>query len=231
MRSNLMAALAAAVLSCASGASAAIVTLTMTGEYGDPIGPTGYFGEPADFEGGWNHLYRYDGYDLADYQIGGFSWSTTITFVAATGATTVDWDISSGLPSPIQTGTYTGLGGELDLSGAQHVTIYIDQFGPAYAITGADYSLTNHFQSRYQPITATLTDPFEDDILWAGGANELVDWEPGLVKGPFRGGSSYLFDAKLEAVPEPATWALLIMGIGTLGAVLRRRRLHELAGG
>lgn len=34
----------------------------------------------------------------------------------------------------------------------------------------------------------------------------------------------YVDDIKLTAVPEPATWAMMIMGFAGLGAVLRRRR-------
>ena len=30
--------------------------------------------------------------------------------------------------------------------------------------------------------------------------------------------------ANLAAVPEPATWAIMIMGFGAIGAVIRRRR-------
>jgi hypothetical protein len=36
--------------------------------------------------------------------------------------------------------------------------------------------------------------------------------------------SSGTFAAGLSAVPEPATWALMLMGMGGLGAALRSRR-------
>jgi hypothetical protein len=43
------------------------------------------------------------------------------------------------------------------------------------------------------------------------------------ISGPVRIGVS--FDEKiLDAVPEPATWALMIMGFGAAGAAIRRRR-------
>jgi hypothetical protein len=41
------------------------------------------------------------------------------------------------------------------------------------------------------------------------------------------GGNSFEFDSlagKFEAVPEPSTWAMLIMGFGAIGAMIRRRR-------
>jgi hypothetical protein len=33
--------------------------------------------------------------------------------------------------------------------------------------------------------------------------------------------------AVAAAVPEPATWAMMLMGLGALGAILRRRRLQQ----
>ena len=36
----------------------------------------------------------------------------------------------------------------------------------------------------------------------------------------------YVDDIKLTAVPEPSTWAMMIMGFGTAGALLRRRRVR-----
>ena len=36
-------------------------------------------------------------------------------------------------------------------------------------------------------------------------------------------GASYSFDAVFAGVPEPATWAMMIAGLGLTGAALRRR--------
>jgi choice-of-anchor C domain-containing protein len=38
-----------------------------------------------------------------------------------------------------------------------------------------------------------------------------------------------LDNVSVRAVPEPATWALMLVGFGGLGAVLRRRRAHAFA--
>lgn len=46
----------------------------------------------------------------------------------------------------------------------------------------------------------------------AGGLSALADFAPN--------------NATLAAVPEPASWAMMIAGFGLAGAVLRRRRVH-----
>ncbi|MBS0362944.1 MAG: PEPxxWA-CTERM sorting domain-containing protein [Proteobacteria bacterium] len=38
------------------------------------------------------------------------------------------------------------------------------------------------------------------------------------------GAVSNISEAVVAAVPEPATWALMLLGFGGLGATLRRRR-------
>lgn len=37
-------------------------------------------------------------------------------------------------------------------------------------------------------------------------------------------GNSFEFDSLAGGVPEPTTWALMIVGFGGAGALLRRRR-------
>ena len=50
---------------------------------------------------------------------------------------------------------------------------------------------------------------------------------PGNLLGNLLCGLSGLLDnnANIAAVPEPATWALMILGFGLLGTALRRRQL------
>ncbi|WP_375427277.1 PEPxxWA-CTERM sorting domain-containing protein [uncultured Sphingomonas sp.] len=55
-------------------------------------------------------------------------------------------------------------------------------------------------------------------LIGSGGASFGL----GLVTGERVGGLSH--SASLTAVPEPGTWALLMLGFGAVGAVLRRQR-------
>lgn len=61
---------------------------------------------------------------------------------------------------------------------------------------------------------------------------ERLEWFSFAPLGP--GGqfdNIVLGDAITSAVPEPATWAMMILGLGGVGAVLRSRRREVLAGG
>jgi hypothetical protein len=62
---------------------------------------------------------------------------------------------------------------------------------------------------------------FLDDLTVTSGTQTLV------VTGTSGGNGSYdgvLAFAPLRAVPEPASWTLMIVGFGGLGAAMRRRR-------
>jgi hypothetical protein len=69
-------------------------------------------------------------------------------------------------------------------------------------------------------------------FVTAGPAPEFFDFVGGSFKvpGPSYGGYFDYGHAKFDgAVPEPASWALMLMGFGGLGAMLRRRRRAALA--
>ena len=76
-------------------------------------------------------------------------------------------------------------------------------------------------------------DGFEDTTTrpYAGGENYLRDTisnQQWLRTGFDRGFATYV-DVAGGAVPEPASWALMIAGFGMTGAVLRRRRRTAIA--
>ena len=95
----------------------------------------------------------------------------------------------------------------LNLMNINFSSIYIDSVGNAFVKTSADDL----------PETWALTTP----ITLAAGTHTL------FVNGniPSGGNASYSGTLNLgAAVPEPATWALMLLGFGGMGMVLRRRR-------
>jgi len=55
------------------------------------------------------------------------------------------------------------------------------------------------------------------------------DSTPGLFRFSTQGGNQVTFSATTTAVPEPATWALMLLGFGGIGMAMRRRRRPALA--
>lgn len=111
-----------------------------------------------------------------------------------------------------------------------------------------DYQTDFTFDTRvffsgggYQDLLATLSaDPHKFRVT--AGAGEVISSirlsnlvgtstknnEPTLIGSyNFEGIKQVSFDA--AAVPEPSTWAMMIMGFGTAGALLRRRRVPTAA--
>ena len=61
--------------------------------------------------------------------------------------------------------------------------------------------------------------------LLGAGANifgiNVIALAPGFTTGTL---TSYAFSPTTAGVPEPAAWALMLLGFGTAGTALRRRR-------
>ena len=67
-----------------------------------------------------------------------------------------------------------------------------------------------------------------DDIVLAGGQNIFSINVTGLAPGYTTGGADYRFSAVTPgAVPEPGTWAMMLLGFGAAGFAIRRRRKSE----
>jgi len=117
--------------------------------------------------------------------------------------------------------------------------------GDLHGLIGVDA-----FDLTTMDVTLSLDDPvtglaFGDGALFAGFAHEIVKYDPsgatldnlalgGLTGGPLAfipsgaGGGDCGRGTRVcdpgGAVPEPATWAMMILGFGLTGAVVRRRR-------
>lgn len=71
------------------------------------------------------------------------------------------------------------------------------------------YSATNDLVSGYQGVVATVTGTGSDSLMFTAYNNPAY---------------TYLDNVTLSAVPEPATWAMMLVGFGGLGAAMRSRR-------
>lgn len=83
-------------------------------------------------------------------------------------------------------------------------------------------SLVSHGFSGWMPASFTFTADGTSDVLSFLALGGPTEAEP-----PF----ALLDGVSLVEVPEPTTWALLLTGVGLLGAVRRRRRQVVLATG
>jgi hypothetical protein len=63
---------------------------------------------------------------------------------------------------------------------------------------------------------------YSADIFPTNGYGNLIIYNPREAEAAFL--SFDLTELKVTYVPEPATWALVLIGIGTMGAALRTRR-------
>ena len=92
-------------------------------------------------------------------------------------------------------------------------SIYVDSVGNAFVKTSTDPG------PEQWALTTPLTLSAGDHTLFVNG---------NLANGP--GNASYAGTLNLgAAVPEPATWGLMLLGFGGIGMALRRRRRPALA--
>lgn len=74
----------------------------------------------------------------------------------------------------------------------------------------------------FNQLTSNSTAPYTDFQLVNLGASEAIGYAIGNG-GQFFNDSTGVSFAVVAGVPEPATWALMIMGFGAIGSALRRR--------
>ena len=142
--------------------------------------------------------------------------------------------------------TQAGTGTDVSLASNGATASALDQYasnsGPANAIdgdTGGNYYSDGIYHSAGYPnlLTVTLAAPANLSSLTLYGRtdccgsrdvyNVVIDNAGGapIYTGTLDAtGSSNMATVTFGAVPEPASWALMLIGVGGLGAVLRRSR-------
>jgi hypothetical protein len=120
--------------------------------------------------------------------------------------------------SPLLSGslTWAAVGLQRDLSDA--TSFMVQRIGDVlgYELSGADWHLSSPIFSAVSG-PASLSDPFQKDCF-CSGVNYLDATYTAKL------GETFTQTLQPIAIPEPATWAMLILGFAAVGAGLRRRR-------
>jgi len=105
-----------------------------------------------------------------------------------------------------------------------------DSYGGPNLPSLLTFSFSTDGGTTYNPLAAYLTNPPTDAGLFTTLSGTFVLPISGLLRlqidsgTNFPGGNDFAIDNISVALPEPATWGLMIMGFGGMGASLRRRR-------
>jgi len=83
--------------------------------------------------------------------------------------------------------------------------------------------MSGAYSSQFDPLTET----WELASIFLGAGPHTL-YVSGNVVGTSHNGS-YVGNLNVTAVPEPATWAMMLIGFGAIGWQLRRRRSQVLA--
>jgi len=114
------------------------------------------------------------------------------------------------------------IGGDSNLGSADTINIYNSSVQNATTLVDSvSYSGTTRGISRNRPVDVTGSvgnDQFVDSALGDAYGSTYAPGTPADLGNP----GSFPF-AQSPAVPEPATWAMMIAGFGLVGSALRRR--------
>jgi hypothetical protein len=101
-------------------------------------------------------------------------------------------------------------------------------YSPFFVLTdGVTFSLTS-ITSIDRSVSGILS--FVGTGTFTGSIGGVAfDPTPGKFTFSTQGGNVTTFSASTTAVPEPATWALMLLGFGGIGMAMRRRRRPALA--
>ena len=96
----------------------------------------------------------------------------------------------------------------------------------AYVRTNSDYSTLNIFDNGSEVSSQTIDSQFKtllSSVVSTGHDVITYDIVTQELPGHF-GDNSVVFENAVVAVPEPASWAMMLVGAAGLGSVMRRRR-------
>ena len=173
----------------------------------------------------------FDGFEQPA-QNGGFSYGVNSQFATLAGGAAVQANGSAfnynAAPEGVQTATIQGLGTiTFNLAGLDtnklHTLSYFAATRPGLPANSYTVSFANQLLGTFTPGSSTfnqLTLNFTPTA--SNGALVFAGTNPNPVVGNDR---NVAIDAvSLSAVPEPATWAMMIIGFGLIGFGLRSRR-------
>jgi hypothetical protein len=224
----------AAVLALAGHAHATLVTAAMTAEFYQFSGPTGFWAAGSSCNGPPSNSYctsTVNNRQFVNYFNGGSPYSATFTFDTALGSLTsgptselLTWDTGMGA-SPLLSGSldWDAVGLHRDLSTATHFEIERSDFGLTFILSGDDFFFRQTSNLGSQDGPYSLTAGFSAACCGGGVYYTDSTYDAPLTE---------VFSQTLTpvVVPEPASWALMILGFGSVGALLRRRRAPSFAG-
>jgi hypothetical protein len=145
--------------------------------------------------------------------------------------TTIDWAIVSGLRAPY------GAFGTVIASGTSPVTSsYILTNTSGYAVNADTFAIapTNLVSGLYSLYLFNASDTYGggNGTRWdvnGGPATALVHTNFGPFEGYQASNTFQILGSVAGGIPEPATWAMMMVGLGGVGALARRRRSATVA--
>ena len=228
VRSRTLAALFVMLsLGCAGQAGALTVHTTLNGFLESGTGPNGLFyfqaGAPPQFQ-------TQPGHEPVNYGfVLDFSFDPSLGHLTTTNigggfiAQSIDWQVAQGGLSPLLGASLTVFGNTYDLTGAEF-TYDRNPLGGGFQFSAGGISFSSHsFDFSAPGHSLLLSDALSGPTIGCC-ASLSVGSMSGTGYNTFIQQAAIRSDQQVVIVPEPATWALLILGFGGVGAMLRRRR-------